>query len=198
VDRLHALIIVVALAAMAGGAGCDDATDVAPPSRVVAVAAEPNAGPNVDEFCDVTGSGAEAPLMAFPALAGPAPAKVRSVRWVNVWATWCAPCVEEIPRLVRFRDRLEAEGTAVDLVFLSADQDDEAVAAFRANHDALPEGPRIADPTSLPAWAASIGLDEGATLPIHVFADASGHVRCARTGGVGDDHYDVVKAIAAR
>jgi thiol-disulfide isomerase/thioredoxin len=195
VDRLHALTL--ALVAMTSFA-CDDAADVAPPSRVVAVPSDPNAGPDVDEFCDVTNAGADAPAMAFPELAGAAPADVRSGRWINVWATWCAPCVEEIPRLVRFRDRLEAEGADVDLVFLSADRDDEAVAAFRADHEALPEGPRIADPTSLPAWAASIGLDEGATLPIHVFADASGHVRCARTGGVSDDHYDIIKAIALR
>ena len=28
---------------------------------------------------------------------------------------------------------------------------------------------RIADPSTLPQWVTSVGLDEGATLPIHVF-----------------------------
>ena len=122
--------------------------------------------------------------MSFPELAGAAPPSAAGVRWVNVWATWCAPCIEEIPRLVRFRDRLAEEDAPVDLVFLSADRDDEAVAAFRAAHEATPEEPRIADPATLPAWAESVGLDEGATLPIHVFVDPRGRVACARTAGV--------------
>jgi thiol-disulfide isomerase/thioredoxin len=179
--------------------GCDDdANATPPPSRVIAVAADPNAGPNIEEFCDVQGAGDEAAEMSFPELAGEAPGAASGVRWINVWATWCAPCIEEIPRLVRFQEQLEEEDVAVDLVFLSADRDDEAVAAFREEHEATPEGPRIADPTTLPAWAQSVGLDEGATLPIHVFVDAAGKVTCARTGGVSDEHYEVVKAIASR
>jgi thiol-disulfide isomerase/thioredoxin len=26
--------------------------------------------------------------------------------WVNFWAAWCAPCKEEIPRLLRFQEEL--------------------------------------------------------------------------------------------
>jgi thiol-disulfide isomerase/thioredoxin len=143
----------------------------------------------------VAGSGSDAPTMAFPELAGEAPESATGVRWVNVWATWCAPCIEEIPRLIQFRDTLIAEGVDVDLVFISADRDDEAVASFREEHSFAPDGPRIADPTTLPAWATSVGLDEGATLPMHVFADAGGRVRCARTGGVDDEHYELVKTV---
>lgn len=198
-DRLHALSRVAPALVLFATAACgDDAAAPPPPSRVIAVAADPNAGPNVEEFCDVMGSGADAPELTFPELAGEAPAPATGVRWVNVWATWCAPCIEEIPRLLRFREELAQQGAPVDLVFLSADRDDEAVAAFREAHESTPDGPRIADPATLPAWAESVGLDEGATLPIHVFADASGHVRCARTGGVSDEHYEVVEAIASR
>jgi cytochrome c biogenesis protein CcmG, thiol:disulfide interchange protein DsbE len=32
---------------------------------------------------------------------------------VNFWATWCAPCVEEMPALARLRDRLADRGLEV-------------------------------------------------------------------------------------
>jgi peroxiredoxin len=32
---------------------------------------------------------------------------------VNFWATWCAPCVQEMPSLQRLRDRLAAQGFEV-------------------------------------------------------------------------------------
>jgi len=41
----------------------------------------------------------------------------------------------------------------------------------------------------------SLGLDKGATLPIHVFVDPQGGIRCARTGGVGRTDQAVVQRI---
>lgn len=37
---------------------------------------------------------------------------------VNVWATWCVPCVEEFPYLVRLREEFKDE---LDVVFISVD-----------------------------------------------------------------------------
>ena len=42
---------------------------------------------------------------------------------VNVWATWCEPCREEMPDLVRFYRDHRAEG--LRLVLISADDDDQ-------------------------------------------------------------------------
>lgn len=38
---------------------------------------------------------------------------------VNFWATWCVPCVEEFPDLVRLRDKYQSRG--LDLVTVSVD-----------------------------------------------------------------------------
>src|SRR5215510_1571297 len=46
---------------------------------------------------------------------------------LNVWATWCQPCREELPDILRLRRELGQRGLAVVLV--SADFDDEGRAA---------------------------------------------------------------------
>lgn len=38
---------------------------------------------------------------------------------VNVWATWCAPCIEELPDLIRVGERYAARG--LQLTFVSVD-----------------------------------------------------------------------------
>ncbi len=42
---------------------------------------------------------------------------------VNVWATWCLPCREEFPQLVRLAERYRERGLAV--IFVSGDFDSE-------------------------------------------------------------------------
>jgi thiol-disulfide isomerase/thioredoxin len=215
-DRLHALIATVraAMVATAGVtasgallcialAGCDDDATAsgtaahAPPGRVVSVAARPEADP-AEGFCEAEPSGADAPALALPELAtGRAPSGDR-VRWVNVWATWCAPCVEELPLLVEWRDRLRSDGVDVDLVLLSADGDQDSVDRFYIDRPYLPASLRVTDPTAIAAWAGTVGLDEGATLPIHVMTGPSGRVSCARTGAVRLTDYNAVQAVLSR
>src|SRR3984957_978767 len=40
---------------------------------------------------------------------------------LNFWATWCAPCVEEVPSLVRMQQRMKAKGVTVLAVSVDAD-----------------------------------------------------------------------------
>jgi peroxiredoxin len=51
---------------------------------------------------------------------------------INFWATWCPPCVEEMPSLERLHRALEEKG----LVVLAPSVDDsvEAIEAFREEH----------------------------------------------------------------
>ena len=41
---------------------------------------------------------------------------------VNFWATWCAPCVEEVPSLVQMQQRMKQKGVTVLAVSVDADQ----------------------------------------------------------------------------
>src|SRR5215467_8237023 len=47
---------------------------------------------------------------------------------LNFWATWCAPCVEEMPSLVRMQQRLKNNG--VDVLAVSVDVDESAYRKF--------------------------------------------------------------------
>ena len=49
---------------------------------------------------------------------------------LNIWATWCAPCVKEMPALDRVQSSLAAEGLHV--VALSIDKGTAALAAVKA------------------------------------------------------------------
>ena len=48
---------------------------------------------------------------------------------VNVWATWCEPCREEMPDLVRFYRDHRAQG--LRMVLISADDDDQRAEVAR-------------------------------------------------------------------
>jgi thiol-disulfide isomerase/thioredoxin len=47
---------------------------------------------------------------------------------VHFWATWCQPCIKELPSLVRLRDKMEKDGTG-SVIFVSV-EDDRAGAAI--------------------------------------------------------------------
>ena len=52
---------------------------------------------------------------------------------LNFWATWCAPCVEEIPSLVEMQRRMKAKGVTV--VAVSVDVDEKAYQQFVKDHN---------------------------------------------------------------
>jgi cytochrome c biogenesis protein CcmG/thiol:disulfide interchange protein DsbE len=49
---------------------------------------------------------------------------------LNLWATWCAPCVEELPSLLA----MQRQHPEIDVVAVSTDQDDEVYRKFLAQH----------------------------------------------------------------
>ena len=51
---------------------------------------------------------------------------------LNFWATWCPPCVEEMPSLNRFARILASRGVVV--VAVSVDDDEQALRRFAADH----------------------------------------------------------------
>lgn len=61
---------------------------------------------------------------------------------LNVWATWCAPCVRELPELRAIEEHFR--GRPVRVVMVS-DEDQETLAAFEAKEELVEMSLRIAD-----------------------------------------------------
>jgi peroxiredoxin len=51
---------------------------------------------------------------------------------LNFWATWCPPCVEEMPSLVEMQRHMKAKGVTV--LAVSIDVDENAYRAFLKQH----------------------------------------------------------------
>lgn len=191
-DRLSTVIVA---GLVAGAAGCGGGDKPAPArSRVDAVQAAAPAQVDPREFCEVWHEPAAAPALQWPKLTGPAPAASGRSRWINVWATWCKPCIEELPRLARWRDEL-ARKADFELVFLGADGDPAAVQTFAKDHPEVVGSLELQGADALQPWAAAVGVPGQAVLPIHVFVDGKDRVRCVRTAGVGEGDRAAVESL---
>jgi thiol-disulfide isomerase/thioredoxin len=97
---------------------------------------------------------------------------------VNFWATWCAPCVEEMPLLQSIHDEYRARGVAVVGLGIDAPS---ALRRFRDEH-------RL----SLPLYAAGAGGSEvgralgniAGALPYTVVVSREGRIVANRLGQV--------------
>jgi peptide-methionine (R)-S-oxide reductase len=96
------------------------------------------------------------------------------VTLVHVWATWCAPCRDEFPRLIRLQDAFRRRG--MDLVLISADPPDNKtnIVAFLARHGCNQVSSVIASPNEqfvnalCPKWSGAI--------PASFFFDRAGRL----------------------
>jgi len=100
---------------------------------------------------------------------------------VNFWATWCAPCVEEMPALNRVRNEYRSRG--VEVIGIGIDSA-EKIRAFRARLD-----------LGLPLLVAGAGGSELAralgnlagVLPYTVLVTPSGAIEQRRVGQIQPD-----------
>jgi len=200
-DRLPTLISTLTAAALAAVAtpGCNGKSEPAapPPSRTDGAKVATPQGASTESFCDVHATDDSGAVFRWPEIAGgPPPPATTSWRWVNVWATWCKPCIAEMPRLAAWRDKLAAAGKRVELTFLSVDDDDADVVAFRKDHPDAPPSIRVASNDQRMAWLRSLHLSDGA-IPIHLFVSPANRLRCARAGEVRDQDRGVVEKLLA-
>lgn len=107
---------------------------------------------------------------------------------VNFWATWCAPCVRELPALQRFAREHAAHGWQV--IALAVDQPVpvlEFIARFKLELTVAMAGVDGLE------WQRAMGNRAGG-LPYSVVLDQRGRVRERR---LGESHYDELVQWAA-
>ncbi len=68
--------------------------------------------------------GDRAPLFGYPLLGGGSTSlasQKNKVVLINVWATWCVPCLDEMPDLQRLYARMKKEGAPFEILAVSID-----------------------------------------------------------------------------
>ena len=107
---------------------------------------------------------------------------------VNYWATWCAPCLRELPSLVRLKEKLsDAE---FRLLAISIDREgSEKVAPFLADNE-LDGLPTYLDPSGRSAVALSVP-----GMPTTILIDRQGREVGRYTGATEWDEADAVALI---
>ncbi|MGY6552728.1 MAG: TlpA family protein disulfide reductase [Erythrobacter sp.] len=109
---------------------------------------------------------------------------------LNLWATWCAPCVVEMPQLDSLADAMEGE---VRVITVSQDlRGAEVVEPFFAQRKFT-----NLEPWLDPETALSAEFSEAGQLPLTVLFDASGREVWRVAGGYEWDSDEAIKAVRA-
>jgi len=124
-------------------------------------------------------AGSEGPSFRLSSLSGgevDLASKRGKVVLLNFWATWCPPCVAEMPSLERLHRALGPEGLSV--VTISADEDEAELRRFVAEHAlTLPvlkdPGGRVAEGSyRTTGYPETFVLDRGGRVLQHVVGPA--------------------------
>ena len=75
---------------------------------------------------------------------------------INFWATWCAPCVHELPALSRAAQAFAKQGTDIKIVLISVDRKGGAHAQAFLDERGITHVISAYDPKS--TWARALGL----------------------------------------
>jgi thiol-disulfide isomerase/thioredoxin len=211
--RIRAVLVALSLV------GCDRGGETAPSARSEAVTAAsdmPAAAPSMSAatahatpaaariLCEseLAQPGRHFPKSAFTPvsatgatpLTDKVPAGGARWTWINLFASWCGPCKEEMPRLRGFQERLAAK---LQVTFVSLDDDERLLKKFleassvRSAMWLQPGKPRE-------AWLGAFQLKDPPDLPVHVLVDPTGKVRCVVGGAVEDGDFERIAKIVGR
>lgn len=105
---------------------------------------------------------------------------------VNFWATWCAPCREEVPGFVRLQERYGARGlTFVGIAFDQPDKVSAFAREFRINYPLLIGGLETMELLREAGNRAGV-------LPYTLVIDRKGRLVSREPGGVKEDKLEAV------
>lgn len=98
---------------------------------------------------------------------------------INYWATWCPPCREETPALVKIA--IEYKTKSVEVAGITLDDDMAAVREFIANY-------RMPYPVLVPTNNASLAM-MGEAIPMTLLYDRQGRLAKRYVGAVSESTF---------
>jgi thiol-disulfide isomerase/thioredoxin len=91
---------------------------------------------------------------------------------VNVWATWCAPCIEEMPYLAKLKREYGPQGLRLVLVSADFNEQAEAAAEFLAEQNI--EAVALIKAEKDEAFIEGLHPEWGGALPASLLYDGKG------------------------
>jgi cytochrome c biogenesis protein CcmG, thiol:disulfide interchange protein DsbE len=137
---------------------------VSPLADCETLAVSPQAAPGVSGDVD------RLPALTLPCFTGGAPVELSELAGpavINLWASWCRPCRQELPVLQRYADQMDGRVQVVGVVT----QDTRARAA------AFAEGAGIAFPALYDRDGELLVAAGIFSLPVTLFVDGDGQIR---------------------
>lgn len=146
----------------------------APSSVSQAAPATPTPAPSTDGAAAATAAEPVVESVAPGAFAEAVRGKTSAPLVINFWATWCAPCVKEMPEFVAFHQVAAAEGVGFLSAVLLSDLDGSVKPLLREQKAAFPVyAVETADPEAL-AGTLPFETDWDGALPATFLLDAEG------------------------
>lgn len=107
---------------------------------------------------------------------------------VNFWATYCGPCIKEMPSMQRLKEKLGGKPFAILAVDMAEEKG--AVEAFLKKHDIQVNFPILLNPEGdvVENWMIT-------AVPTTFIVDPQGKIRYALFGGIEWDKPDVIETI---
>ena len=107
---------------------------------------------------------------------------------LNFWATWCPPCIREMPSMERLHQQVDADDFKV--IAVNQMEDIDQVFAFTGQLDVDPTFTIVFDTTSEVSQAYAVR-----GLPTTYLLDKKGNIRYRAVGGREFNHPEVVNII---
>ncbi len=115
--------------------------------------------------------------------------------WVNLWATWCKPCIEEMALLQRWHTARKTEGKPFKLELWTIDQVTESKQLEARIKKGLPGPVQWLVPGGQAPFFRHMGVDQNTPIPIHALVDPKGDLRCVRVGAIHSRDYAQVRQL---
>lgn len=144
-DGARSLLVVgLAFAAFIPAAGCTTSGSASSGGGATSAASKESAGGGVGEAApDLALTGWDGKPMKLSSLRG-------KVVLLDIWASWCVPCKDELPALDALAKKFRAQGADAEIVAVSIDEDRGAADAFLKTR---------------PSWALTFVHDPAGAVP---------------------------------